>query len=75
MELSDVNLLEDTWWGQVPHEMFDLLRAEAPVYWHDDEPDAAHRRRRGPGGQDGDGRRCGSRTHLCARGWHAVLLG
>ncbi len=39
MELSDVNLLEDTWWGEVPHEMFDLLREQAPVFWHAEPPE------------------------------------
>ena len=35
MQLSDVDLMEDTWSTQVPHETFDLLRREAPVFWHD----------------------------------------
>jgi cholest-4-en-3-one 26-monooxygenase len=34
MELSQVDLLEDAWAAGVPHEAFDLLRREAPVYWH-----------------------------------------
>jgi len=38
MKLDDVDLLEGTWERQVPHEMFDLLRREAPVFWHE-EPD------------------------------------
>ena len=38
MELSQVDLLEDTWAEAVPHEAFNLLRREAPVYFHP-EPD------------------------------------
>ena len=38
MELSQVDLLEDTWAEAVPHEAFNLLRREAPVYFHT-EPD------------------------------------
>ena len=38
MELADVNLLEDTWAAGVPHEMFEVLRREAPVFRHP-EPD------------------------------------
>jgi cholest-4-en-3-one 26-monooxygenase len=34
MELSQVDLLEDAWAAGVPHEAFDLLRREAPVYRH-----------------------------------------
>jgi cholest-4-en-3-one 26-monooxygenase len=34
MKLDDVDLLADTWEHEVPHEMFDLLRREAPVFWH-----------------------------------------
>src|SRR5918992_1376639 len=34
MELSQVDLLEDTWGEGVPHEAFELLRREAPVFWH-----------------------------------------
>lgn len=39
MQLTDVDLMEDTWSTRVPHETFDLLRREAPVFWHelDDE--------------------------------------
>lgn len=33
--LSDINLLEDTWARGVPNDQFDVLRREAPVYWHD----------------------------------------
>ena len=32
--LDDVDLLAGTWEAGVPHEMFDLLRREAPVFWH-----------------------------------------
>lgn len=41
MQLSDVDLMEDAWAVDVPHEAFSLLRAEAPVYWHDIEGDKA----------------------------------
>jgi cholest-4-en-3-one 26-monooxygenase len=34
MKLSDVDLLADTWAREVPYEMFDLLRREAPVFRH-----------------------------------------
>jgi cholest-4-en-3-one 26-monooxygenase len=34
MRLEDVNLLEGTWEQGVPHEMFELLRREAPVFRH-----------------------------------------
>ncbi|HLG92587.1 MAG TPA: cytochrome P450, partial [Acidimicrobiales bacterium] len=37
MKLSDVDLVSlDNFVPGVPFEMFDLLRAEAPVYWHDE---------------------------------------
>ena len=36
--LSDVDLLEDTWAREEPHDMFEVLRREAPVFWHP-EPD------------------------------------
>ena len=36
MELADIDLMEDTWSQDVPHEAFALLRREAPVYWHPD---------------------------------------
>ena len=32
--LEDINLLEDTWARAVPYDQFDLLRREAPVFWH-----------------------------------------
>lgn len=39
MQLSDINLTDpDIFQRGVPHEMFRLLRREAPVFWHD-EPD------------------------------------
>ncbi len=38
MQLSDVDLLADTWSRGVPHDQFDLLRREAPVFRHP-EPD------------------------------------
>jgi len=34
VKLEDVNLLEDAWVEGVPHEAFDLLRREAPVFRH-----------------------------------------
>ncbi|MGN9837508.1 cytochrome P450 [Nonomuraea sp. H19] len=30
-----IDLLEDTWERQVPHDQFDYLRRNAPVYWHE----------------------------------------
>lgn len=39
MELTDVDLLADTWGREAPHEMLELLRNEAPVFWHE-HPDA-----------------------------------
>jgi cholest-4-en-3-one 26-monooxygenase len=38
MKLDDVDLLAGTWEREVPHEMFELLRREAPVFFHP-EPD------------------------------------
>ena len=35
MTLSDIDLLEDTWAVAVPHDQFDFLRVEAPVFWHE----------------------------------------
>ena len=37
-ELDGIDLLADTWGRDVPHDQFDRLRREAPVYWHP-EPD------------------------------------
>jgi cholest-4-en-3-one 26-monooxygenase len=34
VDLADIDLLAETWSKGVPHEQFDLLRREAPVYWH-----------------------------------------
>jgi cholest-4-en-3-one 26-monooxygenase len=34
MKLEDVNLLADTWGRYEPHDMLELLRREAPVFWH-----------------------------------------
>ncbi len=36
--LDGINLLADTWGRGEPHDQFDRLRREAPVYWHE-EPD------------------------------------
>lgn len=36
--LEDIDLLAGTWGKGVPHDQFDLLRREAPVFWHP-EPD------------------------------------
>ncbi|MBC8291821.1 MAG: cytochrome P450, partial [Proteobacteria bacterium] len=39
MQLSDVDLYNpDNFLAGQPHEAYDLLRREAPVFWHD-EPD------------------------------------
>lgn len=35
MTLDQIDLLEDTWARAVPHDQFSLLRAEAPVHWHE----------------------------------------
>jgi cholest-4-en-3-one 26-monooxygenase len=35
ISLDDINLLEDTWAQAVPYDQFELLRSEAPVYWHE----------------------------------------
>jgi cholest-4-en-3-one 26-monooxygenase len=34
MKLEDVNLLAETWAHGVPHDMFELLRREAPLFRH-----------------------------------------
>ena len=36
--LEGIDLLAGTWGRGVPHDQFDRLRAEAPVFWHP-EPD------------------------------------
>jgi cholest-4-en-3-one 26-monooxygenase len=33
-EIEGIDLLADTWGRGVPHDQFDRLRREAPVYWH-----------------------------------------
>jgi cholest-4-en-3-one 26-monooxygenase len=38
LSLDDIDLLAETWARRVPHDQFDLLRREAPVFWHP-EPD------------------------------------
>jgi cholest-4-en-3-one 26-monooxygenase len=37
-DLDGIDLLAETWGRGVPHDQFDRLRREAPVYWHP-EPD------------------------------------
>jgi cholest-4-en-3-one 26-monooxygenase len=37
MRLDDINLLEDTWADRVPHDMFEVLRKEAPVFRHTED--------------------------------------
>src|SRR5437588_387059 len=38
VELSEVDLVNrDTYVQGIPHEMFEVLRHEAPVFWHDEE--------------------------------------
>lgn len=36
MKLEEVNLLADTWGRYEPHDMLELLRKEAPVFWHEE---------------------------------------
>ena len=38
-ELEGIDLLASTWGRGVPHDQFDRLRAEAPVYWHPEQDD------------------------------------
>lgn len=38
MDLAEIDLLEDTWAERVPHDAFEVLRREAPVFRHA-EPD------------------------------------
>jgi cholest-4-en-3-one 26-monooxygenase len=33
-EIDGIDLLADTWGRGVPHDQFDRLRRDAPVYWH-----------------------------------------
>ena len=42
-DLSDIDLLAATWGRGEPHDQFDRLRREAPVFWHPEPAD------RGPG--------------------------
>jgi cholest-4-en-3-one 26-monooxygenase len=37
--LEGIDLLASTWGKGVPHDQFDRLRAEAPVYWHPEPND------------------------------------
>ena len=37
--LEDIDLLAGTWGQGVPHDQFDLLRREAPVFWHKEPGD------------------------------------
>jgi cholest-4-en-3-one 26-monooxygenase len=37
--LEDINLLATTWGRGVPHDQFDRLRREAPVFWHPEADD------------------------------------
>ncbi|MDQ2678710.1 MAG: cytochrome P450 [Actinomycetota bacterium] len=34
LTLDDIDLLAATWGRHVPHDQFDLLRRDAPVFWH-----------------------------------------
>ena len=38
--LQDIDLLAATWGRGVPHDQFDRLRREAPVYWHPEADDS-----------------------------------
>lgn len=35
-DLSNIDLLANTWSREAPHDQFDLLRKSAPVFWHDE---------------------------------------
>lgn len=35
LTLDQIDLLEDTWAAAVPYDQFELLRNEAPVFWHE----------------------------------------
>jgi cholest-4-en-3-one 26-monooxygenase len=37
--LQDIDLLASTWGRGVPHDQFDRLRREAPVFWHEEAGD------------------------------------
>jgi cholest-4-en-3-one 26-monooxygenase len=41
MGLDGIDLMEDAWAADVPHEAFARLRAEAPVHWHELEGEKA----------------------------------
>ncbi|MCX6542618.1 MAG: cytochrome P450 [Actinobacteria bacterium] len=36
IDLSNIDLLANTWSREAPHDQFDLLRRSAPVFWHDE---------------------------------------
>ncbi|MEI7619563.1 MAG: cytochrome P450 [Actinomycetota bacterium] len=36
IDLSHIDLLANTWSREAPHDQFDLLRRDAPVFWHDE---------------------------------------
>ena len=36
IDLSNIDLLANTWSREAPHDQFDLLRKSAPVFWHDE---------------------------------------
>ncbi len=38
-QIEGIDLLATTWGHGVPHDQFDRLRAEAPVYWHPEKDD------------------------------------
>ena len=43
MQLSDINLIDrDRYVPRVPFEMFDTLRREAPVFWHEQDEPGGH---------------------------------
>jgi cholest-4-en-3-one 26-monooxygenase len=43
MKLSDVNLIDrDRYVASVPYEMFDTLRRDAPIYWHEQDEPGGH---------------------------------
>ena len=33
--LDQIDLLEDTWAAKVPYDQFEVLREQAPVFWHE----------------------------------------
>ncbi len=39
-DLSGIDLLAETWERGAPHDQFDLLRREAPVFWHPEPNDS-----------------------------------